>query len=107
MQRYCRRYTEEGEAYARHPCPLSDYPRPELVRDSYFCLNGEWDFAVLRRGETPDYCTKIRVPYSPTSLLSGFLGEVLPKDRLFYRRRFARPDGFDNGRVLLHFGAAD
>ena len=30
--------------------PFSDYPRPQLKRDSYLCLNGEWDFSIENRG---------------------------------------------------------
>ena len=39
-------YTPWGE----HPdktCPLSEYPRPQLRRDSYLCLNGLWDYTCL------------------------------------------------------------
>ena len=38
-------YTPWGE----HPdktCPLPEYPRPQLRRDSYRCLNGLWDYTV-------------------------------------------------------------
>ena len=43
--------TKEGENLPA--IPHSEYPRPQLVRDSYFCLNGEWDFAVTR-GDAPE-----------------------------------------------------
>ncbi len=26
--------------------PLPEYPRPQLVRDSYFNLNGVWEYAI-------------------------------------------------------------
>lgn len=24
--------------------PYTDYPRPQWVRENWYCLNGEWDF---------------------------------------------------------------
>ena len=26
--------------------PRAEYPRPQLVRDSYLCLNGKWMFEI-------------------------------------------------------------
>ena len=40
-----RLYTPWGETVDK-TCPLPEYPRPQLVRDSYLCLNGLWDYAV-------------------------------------------------------------
>ena len=28
--------------------PLNEYPRPQLVRDSYLNLNGRWDFKISK-----------------------------------------------------------
>ncbi|MEE1277912.1 MAG: glycoside hydrolase family 2 TIM barrel-domain containing protein, partial [Acutalibacteraceae bacterium] len=87
--------------------PHSEYPRPQLVRDSYFCLNGEWDFAVTRGDAPENYDRKIIVPYPPQSVLSG-IDEVYEKgDVLFYKRNFTLPDGFIKNRVILHIGATD
>ena len=38
-------YTPWGEQLDR-TCPLPEYPRPQLRRDSYLCLNGLWDYTV-------------------------------------------------------------
>ena len=52
--------------------PLSDYPRPQLQRDSYLCLNGYWDYAISKSEAFPtSYQGKILVPFSPESSLSG------------------------------------
>ncbi|MBE6768966.1 MAG: glycoside hydrolase family 2 [Ruminococcaceae bacterium] len=83
--------------------PWNEYPRPQLRRNSFFCLNGEWDFAV---GDEV-YDRTIQVPFCPESALSG-IGEVFPAEKMrYYRRTFTLPDGFANERVLLHFGAVD
>ena len=28
--------------------PWNEYPRPSMVRDSFLCFNGSWDFAVCK-----------------------------------------------------------
>ena len=94
-------WTQAGQALAGTPWP--EYPRPSLRRDSFFNLNGEWEFSV---GESC-FDRRIRVPFPPESLLSG-VHEVFPEDApLFYRRRFTLPAGFVKSRVILHFGAVD
>lgn len=83
--------------------PWNEYPRPQLRRESFLCLNGEWEFAV---GEEK-YERKIQVPFCPESVLSG-VGETFPEESVrYYRRTFTLPAGFRNDRVLLHFGAVD
>ncbi|MBQ3068857.1 MAG: glycoside hydrolase family 2, partial [Clostridia bacterium] len=103
-------YTAAGETLRDTPdaIPWQDYPRPQLARDSYLNLNGWWEFAVTDSDDLPsDYPERIRVPFSPESLLSG-VHRVPPEDaRLYYRRAFTLPAGFHRERVLLHFGAAD
>ena len=34
-------------------CPWNEYPRPSLVRDSFFSLNGKWDFALTKENIIP------------------------------------------------------
>ena len=36
-----------------------DYPRPQMVRDNWTCLNGEWDYAVASR-ERPERMERLR-----------------------------------------------
>ena len=86
---------------------LQEYPRPNLVRDSYFNLNGEWECRI-NESETADfYDQTIIVPFSPESMLSGVGKIVMPHQRLHYRKKFTLPEGFKKSRVLLHFGAVD
>ncbi len=88
--------------------PWNIYPRPQMKRDSFICLNGAWDFAVSKEGIAPtEYDLKILVPYPPQSSLSGFHGEIGQTDVLFYRRRFSSPTLCEGEKLLLHFGAVD
>ncbi len=87
--------------------PWGVYPRPSLVRDSFFSLNGYWDLSIKPERENPSYDKRIVVPFPPESALSGIC-ESLPKGSLLhYRREFVLPEGFVKDRVILHFGAVD
>lgn len=88
-------------------CPHSYYPRPTMVRNSFFSLNGSWDFSIGNSDKGEEYGEKILVPFPPESTLSGIGRRVSKKDYLHYRRTFTLPEGFINGRVILHFGAID
>ena len=88
--------------------PLSEYPRPQLERDSYLCLNGVWEYAIRQEAEIPStFDGDILVPYSPETPLSGVNKKVSPKDYLFYRLRFVLPPEFIKDEIILHFTAVD
>ncbi len=87
-------------------CPFDAYPRPQMRRDSYLCLNGRWDFAVQTKNETRTF-DGITVPFPPESRLSGVERITHKGDLLLYSRTFTLPEGFLKDRVLLHFGAVD
>ena len=104
MSNFAEIYTEEGLNMPEIPWNI--YPRPLMKRDSFLCLNGEWDFCV-RRGDECTETEKITVPFSPETLLSG-VGINLDEDvydSFVYKKRFSLPSGFNKGKVLLHFGA--
>lgn len=86
--------------------PLNDYPRPQLERDSFLNLNGEWDYAIIKKSEAfSAYQGKILVPFSPETILSGVERIVTDEDKLYYHRTFDFKKTSD--RTLLHFGAVD
>ncbi|MGW4502387.1 sugar-binding domain-containing protein, partial [Micromonospora sp. NPDC004336] len=91
--------------------PLPEYPRPQLVRDSYLNLNGPWQYAITDTAAEPDaYDGEIVVPFSPETPLSGVGRQLRPEQTLWYRRSLRLPAGFRPeapSRVLLHFGAVD
>jgi beta-galactosidase/beta-glucuronidase len=90
--------------------PLSEYPRPQLRRDSYLTLNGKWNLKKqkTRSGEIT-FDGEILVPFSPETLNSG-IGEGFKlenDERLLYERTFFVAEDFKRDITLLHFGAVD
>ena len=88
-----------------------EYPRPQMVRDNWQRLNGEWSWQVTKVAETaamPDKWQekKILVPFAIESPLSG-IGRLMEDDEyLWYRRSFTaakRP----GERIILHLDAVD
>ena len=99
-------YTALGENVGS--VPWQAYPRPQMKRDSYYNLNGFWDFTPSDTPEPPQhYAHTILVPFCPESLLSGVHRHFPDDCVLFYRKKFTLPEGFLRDRVLLHFGAVD
>ena len=89
--------------------PFSDYPRPQLRRDSYLCLNGLWDFSVENRNNkgVPVYNGKILVPFVPESRISGVMRTLNEGEVMRYKRIFTLDPEFIKDRVILHIGACD
>ncbi len=105
MSRLKTRWTD----YVNLEKPLCEYPRPQLVRSDWQCLNGKFDFTIT--GKTDDipqnFDEEIIVPFAPESYLSGIERTIEPKDYLWYRKKFILDDCFEGKRCVLHFEAVD
>jgi beta-galactosidase/beta-glucuronidase len=86
------------------------YPRPQLVREKWYSLNGKWKFAFDDDNKFHDvsdpivWTAEIIVPYPPESKASG-IGDRGYHYACWYQREFQLLA--NNKRVLLHFGAVD
>lgn len=94
--------------------PRPEYPRPQMVRENWQNLNGEWefDFDFSNSGRERKLFNadkldkKIIVPFCPESELSGVnFKDFIPA--VWYKRDFTLNREDVSGRVLLHFGAVD
>lgn len=85
--------------------PHNYYPRPQLKRDSFILLNGEWDFSEKDYAIKGIYDEKIIVPFPMESKLSG-IGRIHDKKKTIYYKKMFNLN-YEKGKVLLHFGAVD
>ncbi|GAB6119467.1 glycoside hydrolase family 2 TIM barrel-domain containing protein [Dysgonomonas termitidis] len=88
---------------------LLEYPRPIMERPNWQNLNGLWDYAIAPVGmhEWDKSDGKILVPFPVESSLSSIQKTLGKNNELWYSREFTVPERWNNGKVLLHFGAVD
>ena len=92
--------------------PLPEYPRPQMRRKEWTCLNGWWEYGICpaesagkaSRGEADGI---ILVPFSPETRRSGVGRTLQPGETLWYRKKIEDPHLAKGRRLLLHFGAVD
>ncbi|GAA4912371.1 glycoside hydrolase family 2 protein [Mucilaginibacter defluvii] len=95
--------------------PFQEYPRPQLQREDWMCLNGKWDYrggkdvpTALRPKQPASFENvkeQIKVPYCPEAYLSGINRKQ--EINMWYRRNFEVPAAWKGKQVLIHFDAVD
>ena len=102
--------TPWGEKVTSENC-WRGYPRPQLARANWTCLNGDWDYAITAitntAGRPETWAGKIRVPFALEAPLSGCGGRLLKPDEYLWYTRTIDLDPKPGERILLHFGAVD
>ena len=85
--------------------PFPEYPRPQMVRDEWVNLNGEWEF--LNEGVFPPelptaFPYRAHVP-SVTQAVTSRLPHGWTRG--WYQKTIQIPEAWDGQNVLLHFDA--
>lgn len=87
--------------------PWQEYPRMQMQRDSYYNLNGTWEYQITERKAEPvsGQWKKIIVPFALGTKLSQ-ADEILPKGKaLWYRKQFSyKPNAL---HTWMNFEAVD
>lgn len=87
----------------------TEYPRPQMVRESWQNLNGLWEYAVtpIEQRDVPErWDGRILVPFALESRLGGVQRLLQPNEALWYRRAVEMSPATGK-RTLLHFEAVD
>lgn len=96
-------------------CYIRGYPRPQMVRNLWYSLNGEWEFRFDddRQGERNRWYekfggeNKIQVPFSYETKLSG-IGKEEEHFCVWYARNLELDrQNLAGKRVILHFEGCD
>lgn len=105
--------TQWTKAAMEAPVPFPEYPRPQLERTDWLCLNGKWNYKggknianALDPAKPISFDNKaeqILVPYCPESVLSGIKRNQ--EINMWYQRKVVIPAGWKNKQVLIHFDA--
>ncbi len=91
-----------------------EYPRPQMQREQYHMLHGEWDYAIVPQSEEGAFESqgKILVPFSPETLLSSVERQLQPQEYLWYQKvlffteeECQRKEKSE--KCILHFDAVD
>jgi len=92
---------------------IKDYPRPQLVRDSWQNLNGKWSFVFDDEniGERREFfknfpkSTEISVPFTYETKMSG-IGDQTVHENIWYNNKIQmKKDNYK--RTILHFEGSD
>ena len=89
--------------------PFNEYPRPNLIRDSFVNLNGEWKLTIYKANDNKEvsYEGKVIVPYPIESPHSKVNRLVEPDDIMVYEKDFNIENIDKNKRYILHFDGVD
>lgn len=94
--------------------PRPEHPQPQMQRECWTNLNGEWNFYIdygdsgkdrklYDRTELPQ---RIMVPFCPESKCSG-VAETDFMPAVWYQKTLMLKKDLSRGKLLLHFGAVD
>lgn len=91
-----------------------EYPRPQLQREHFQMLHGEWDYAIVPKSDDYSFVSqgKILIPFSPEASLSGVGKQLQPNEYLWYQRTLTFTEEEcqrkkNEERCILHFDAVD
>ena len=89
-------------------CYVPEYPRPQLVRNDWINLNGEWAFAFGNETNAENALAgrlgrRINVPFTYETELSG-IHDTAQYNTVWYSRSITGKDG---KRTILNFDGAD
>ena len=107
MKKYNQLYTKEyTNINLEHP--LSEYPFPNFQRESYYSLNGKWQYKITRNKEDlSNIIEEIIVPYPLESILSQVNKSLKKNEYIIYKKIFNLNKSFIKKNTFIHFLGVD
>lgn len=107
MKKYNQLYTKEyTNINLEHP--LSEYPFPNFQRESYYSLNGKWQYKITRNKEDlSNIIEEIIVPYPIESILSQVNKSLKKNEYIIYKKIFNLNKSFIKQNTFIHFLGVD
>lgn len=88
--------------------PLKEYPRMQFKRDSYFSLNGKWDYLISKNNAlSQNFEGKILVPYCLESKNSSVFKTLKKGEYIIYHRLFNLDKSFIKDKTFINFMGVD
>lgn len=89
-------------------CPLSEYPNPQFRRDSYYSLNGKWEYQIVKdiKDLNDDY-EEVIVPFPIESVASNVKRRLKKNELIVYKKKFRLDSCFIKKNTFIHFLGVD
>ena len=88
--------------------PLSEYPFPQFRRDSYFSLNGSWEYQIVKDiRDLNDKYEEIIVPFPIESVASKVKRRLKKNELIVYKKKFKLDKAFIKQNTFIHFLGVD
>lgn len=107
MKQYNQLYTVESNLINLNN-PLDEYPFPQFRRNSYFSLNGRWNYKITKNpNDLANIENEIIVPFPIESSLSEVNKRLAKGEYIIYKKVFSLENDFIKKNTFLHFLGVD
>lgn len=105
MRKINNLFTEEYQE--NNNFPLEEYPRQQFKRNSYFSLNGLWNYEISKNKNSRNYQGQILVPY-PIQSINSRVNKTLKKNEyIIYQKKFTLEKNFIKDYTILNILGID
>ena len=106
MKKHSQLFTK-GFKKLDHNNPLSEYPYPNFMRDSFFSLNGKWKFKISKSIDFNNINNEITVPFAIESFASGVNVSLKKDEYIIYKKEFTLTKDFIKEKTFINFIGVD
>lgn len=86
---------------------LNEYPYPQFQRNSFYSLNGTWDYTIYNKKDQEIKQGQILVPFCLESIASKVNYSLKKGEYIIYKRKFRLKESFLKEKTEIHFLGVD